>query len=40
MPLPTLSSIYRFAVSSKLFVFTTVTFIKVVMFDCYMHCIQ
>ena len=40
MPLPTLSSIYRFAVSSKLFVFTTVTFIKVVMFDCSMHCMQ
>ena len=40
MLLPPLSTIYRFAVSSKLFIFTTVTFIKVVMFDCSMHCIQ
>ena len=31
MLLPPLSTIYRFAVSSKLFIFTTVTFIKVVL---------
>ena len=40
MLLPPLSTIYWFAVSSKLIIFTTVTFIKVVMFDCSMHCIQ